>query len=137
MHPNFLNRIILLKNLHKTSMKGNRTFFFPFIFSRFLPFIIGLPWWLSGKESTCNTGGMGSIPGSGRSPEEGNSNPFQYSCLGNPRVREAWQNYPHGGTRVRHNFVTKPLPSHLIIICKRARVGKLKTNISYIIQDLV
>jgi len=41
-----------------------------------------LPWWFSGKESTCNAGDMDSIPGSGRSSEEGNGNSFQYSCLG-------------------------------------------------------
>jgi len=34
---------------------------------------------------------MGSVPGLGRSPEEGNSNPLQYSCLRNPKDREAWQ----------------------------------------------
>ena len=34
---------------------------------------------------------MGSIPGSGRSPREGNGNPLQYSCLGNPMDRGAWQ----------------------------------------------
>ena len=44
----------------------------------------GLPWWLSGKKSTCNAGDAGSIPGLGRSPGEGNGNPLQYSCLGNP-----------------------------------------------------
>ena len=37
-----------------------------------------------GKESTCNEGDLGSIPGSGRSPGEGNGNPLQYSCLENP-----------------------------------------------------
>ena len=34
--------------------------------------------------------GVGAIPGPGRSPGEGNGNPFQYSCLGNPIDREAW-----------------------------------------------
>ena len=43
-----------------------------------------------GNESACNLGGMGSIPGSGRSPEEGNGNPLQYSCLENPMDRGAW-----------------------------------------------
>ena len=43
-----------------------------------------LPWWFSGKESTRQAGNTGSIPGSGRSPGEGNVNPLQYSCLGNP-----------------------------------------------------
>ena len=45
------------------------------------------PWWLSGKESACNagnTGDVGSIPGFGRSPGEGNGNSLQYSCLENP-----------------------------------------------------
>ena len=37
-----------------------------------------------GKESACKVGDLGSIPGSGRSPGEGNGNPFQYSCLKNP-----------------------------------------------------
>ena len=42
------------------------------------------------KESACNAGDPGSIPGSGRSPGEGNSNPLQYSYLENPKDREAW-----------------------------------------------
>ena len=42
------------------------------------------------------TRGPGSDPGSGRSPGEGNSNPLQYSCLGNPIHREAWQATVHG-----------------------------------------
>ena len=37
-----------------------------------------------GKESACHSGDQGSIPGSGRSPEEGNGNSLQYSCLENP-----------------------------------------------------
>ena len=45
----------------------------------------GLPWWLRG-----NAGDLGSIPGSGRSPGEGNANPLQYFCLENTRDREAW-----------------------------------------------
>ena len=36
------------------------------------------------------------IPGSGRSPGEGNGNPFQYSCLGNPMDKEAWRATVHG-----------------------------------------
>ena len=42
------------------------------------------------KESAYNAGGLGSIPGSERSPREGNGNLLQYSCLGNPMDREAW-----------------------------------------------
>ena len=47
--------------------------------------------WLSGKEASCNegdTGDAGSVPGSGRPLEEGNSNPLQYSCLKNPMDEE-------------------------------------------------
>ena len=54
-------------------------------------FSYGLPWWLSGKE--CNAGDTGSIPKSGRSLGEGNGNPLQYSCLGNPTDRGAWWAY--------------------------------------------
>ena len=43
------------------------------------------------KESACNAGNLGSIPGLGRSPEEGNGNTLQYSCLENPKDRRAWQ----------------------------------------------
>ena len=42
------------------------------------------------KASASNVGDMGSIPGLGRSPGEGNSNPLQYSCLENPMDKEAW-----------------------------------------------
>ena len=43
------------------------------------------------KNPPANEGDMGSIPGSGRSPEDGNGNPRQYSCLGNPLDRGAWR----------------------------------------------
>ena len=49
------------------------------------------PWWLSDKESTCNAGDAGSIPGLGRSSVIGNGNPFQYSCLGNLMDKGAWK----------------------------------------------
>ena len=44
----------------------------------------------AGKESTCNGGDLGLIPGLGRSPGEGNGTPLQYSCLENPMDGEAW-----------------------------------------------
>ena len=46
--------------------------------------LFGLPPWLSSKESPCNAGDVGSIPGSGRLTEGGSSKSPQYSCLGNP-----------------------------------------------------
>ena len=47
-------------------------------------------WCLKGKASACNVGDPGSIPGSGRSPVEGNGNLLQYSCLDNPMDGGAW-----------------------------------------------
>ena len=60
--------------------------------------LLGLPWWLSGKESVCNTrasGDAGLISGLGRSPGGGHDNPLQYSCLENPMDRGAWQATVH------------------------------------------
>ena len=51
------------------------------------------------KNQPANAGDMGSILGSGRSPGEGNGNPLQYSCLGNPIDRRAWQATVHGVTK--------------------------------------
>ena len=51
---------------------------------------LGFPGGSDGKESACNVGDPGSIPGSGRSPGEGYGNPLQYPCLGNPMDRGAW-----------------------------------------------
>ena len=47
------------------------------------------------KNPSVNAGDMGSIPGLGRYRGEGNSNPLQYSCLGNPIDRGAWQAIAH------------------------------------------
>ena len=63
-----------------------------------------------GKASACNAGDPGSIPGSGRSPGEGNGNPLWYSCLENPMNRGAWQATVHGVARVGHDLATKPSP---------------------------
>ena len=50
----------------------------------------GLPGGSHGKVSAYNVEGLGSVPGVGRSPGEGNGNPLQYSCLGNLMDRGAW-----------------------------------------------
>ena len=67
---------------------------------------MGFPGSLDGKESTCNAGDLGSIPGLGRSPREGNSYTLQYSGRENSLDRGAWQATVHGvaksRTRVRH-----------------------------------
>ena len=51
--------------------------------------------------SACGAGNLGSIPGSGRSPGEGNGNPLQYSCLENPRDGGAWWAAVHGVAKSR------------------------------------
>ena len=63
-----------------------------------------------GKELAYNAGDLGLIPGSGRFPGEGNGNPLQCSCLGNPMDRGAWWAAVHGVPRVEHNLVTESLP---------------------------
>ena len=62
---------------------------------------LGLPWWLSGKESACSAGDLGSIPGLGRSPGKGNDSPLQYSCLENPMDKRSLVGYsPWGCTEL-------------------------------------
>ena len=60
---------------------------------------MGFPGGSDGKESACNAGDLGSGPGSGRSPGEGNGNPLHYFCPGNPRDRGAWRATVHGVTK--------------------------------------
>ena len=70
-----------------------------------------LPGDLGGEESAYNVGDMGLIPGSGKSPGEGNVNPLQYFWLGNPTERGAWQATVHGvaksRTQLRDNTFAK------------------------------
>ena len=53
------------------------------------------------KASAYNAGYLGSVPGLGRSPGEGNGNPFQYSCLENSMEGGAWQATAHGVAKSR------------------------------------
>ena len=71
---------------------------------------MGFPYSSVSKESACNAGDLGSIPGLGRSPGEGNGNPLQHSCLENPMDRGAWQATVHGVARVGHDLTTEPPP---------------------------
>ena len=59
------------------------------------------------KNLPTDAGDLGLIPGSGRSSGEESGNPFQYSCLGNPKKRGAWQAIVHGVVRIRHDLATK------------------------------
>ena len=69
------------------------------------------------KNLPVSAGDVGLIPGSGRSPGEGNGNPLQYSCLENSMDTGAWQAIVPGLTRVGHNLVTKP-PQQQTSRCK-------------------
>ena len=82
----------------------------------------GFIWWLSNKESTCQWRRHGFDPKSGRFSGEGNGNPLQYSCLGNPMDRGAWQatKWSLGSQRVRQDLVTEHTQS---IICKNRQCG--------------
>ena len=85
---------LLLKNLKITGQESLST--------------MGLPWWLSGKESARKSGDSDLIPGLERSPGEGNGNPLQYFCLGNPPDRGGQAGYsPWGRKRVKHDLVTE------------------------------
>ena len=59
------------------------------------------------KNPPINAGDLGSIPGSGRPPGEGNGNPLQCPCLGNLMDRGAWWATVHGVSRVGHDLVTQ------------------------------
>ena len=65
------------------------------------PKYIGFPGGSSGKESACNAEESGSIPGLGRSFEEANGYPLQYSCLENSMARGAWQATVYGVSKSR------------------------------------
>ena len=80
---------------------------------------MGFPGGSDSKKSAvqCSAGDLGLISGSGRFPGESNGNSLQYSCLGNPMDRGAWQGSVHGVARVRHNLATKPPPPCIYLHC--------------------
>ena len=73
---------------------------------------MGFPGGSVSKESACNARDTGSISGSGRSSGEGNGNQLQYSCLGKPMDRGAWQGTVQGVSRVGHELATKSPSAH-------------------------
>ena len=73
---------------------------------------IGLPMWLLVvKNPPANAEDPSLIPGSGICPGEGNGNPLQYACLGNPTARRAWWATVHGVARVGQDLLFKLLPA--------------------------
>ena len=71
----------------------------------------GLPGGSDSKESACNAGDLGSIPGLGRSPGGGCGKPLQYYCLDNPMHRGAWWATVHGVTKTRLST------THSLVLC--------------------
>ena len=95
-------------NIWVSSMSVSISWFFPFLsINKLLYFVIltgGFPNGSSSKESACNAGDAGSIPGPGRSLGGGIGNRFQYPCLENPMNRRAWCATVHRATRVEHDW---------------------------------
>ena len=84
----------------------------------------GFPGGSDGKESACSGGNPGSFPRSGKSPGEGNGNPFQYSCLQNPMDGGAWAGLM-GSQRVGHKSLVLAIhgiPYHKIILVNRCPI---------------
>ena len=83
-----------------------------------------------GEESVCNAGDLGSIPGSGRSPGEGNGNSLWYSCLDNPMDRGVCGLQSIGSQRVRHDWAPNTY-THTHTIC----IKSLKIECSNIVIE--
>ena len=94
-------------------------FFFTYLVAPYW-YYEGFPCSSVGKESTCDAGDLGSIPGSERAPGEGNGNPLQYSCLENPMDRFM---AGYGVARVGHNLVTKLQLLLLLILLSSMKVA--------------
>ena len=78
-----------------------------------LTLLLESPCGSAGKESACNAGDLGSIPGLGRSPEEGKGNPLQYSGLENSMDRGAWQATVHVVTKSQIRLSDCPFKAKL------------------------
>ena len=101
-HYKILSRIpCAVTNLNSILKSRDITFPTKVHMIKALVFPVGFPSSLDGKASAYNVGDPGSIPGSGRSPGEGNGNPLQYSCLENPMDRGAWWATVHGVAKSR------------------------------------
>ena len=79
-----------LVSVEKTKRRFHQEHRFPIVFKVAYRLSWGFPGGSDSKASAYNAGDQGSIPGSGRSPGEGNDNPLQYSCLENPMDEGPW-----------------------------------------------
>ena len=95
----FLSEMVQIQTVGKTCLENrNSVGWFPYYLLTSQQSAL-LPGSSEGKESICNAGDPGSIPGSGRSSGEGNGYSLQYSCLEKPTNREAWQAAVNGVTK--------------------------------------
>ena len=94
------------------------------------------------KESTCNAGDLGSIPGSGRSSGEGNGNTLQYSCLENPTDIGVWWDTVHGVARSQtglcnyhfHFPCIRSIYKNEVFSIYQQQIGKMKSiKVAFII----
>ena len=97
----------------------------------------GLPCCLSSKASSCNAGVARLIPGLRRSPGEGNGNPVQYPCLGNPMDRGAWQATVHGVNKSQTQFSDQITTTKCVVHSRCLTVNdKFENQLSLIFVDL-
>ena len=89
--------------------------------------LLGFPGSSDCRESACSAGDLGSIPGLGRSPGERNSKPCQYSCLGNPMDRGAWQATVHGVEKSQTQLNTAQ-PSSKSEVCMCSHQSRQSTS---------
>ena len=88
------------------------------------------------KESACSAGDPGSIPGSGRSPGEGNGNPLQYSCLENSMERIAWRTTVHGVEKSRRQLGNFHFISQVLLVVKNPAASAGDTRDASLIPGL-
>ena len=81
------------------------------------PVFLSFPGSSDGKESACNAGDLGLIPGSGRFPGEGNGNPLQYCCLENPHGQTSLEGYSPWGHKELDT--TEQLSTHSTLLLTR------------------
>ena len=91
---------------------------------------MGFPGGSDGKESACNVGNMGSIPGLGRSPGGGYGNPLQYSCLENPHGQRSLTGCSSRGRKESDTTEQLSTAQHMSLNCK-SDVIKFKKEFIY------
>ena len=96
--------------------------------------IWGFPSSSNGKQAAYKAGDLGSIPGLGRSPGEGNGYPLQYSCLENPMDRGAW--WATVNAKECSNYCTTALISHVSKVMLKILQARLQQNVNRELPDI-